>query len=99
MLRQLSGRQHVVITAVSVERADFASLFAETTKVTFRPLTGEEIEAYVSTGEPMDKAGGYAIQGGAEGFVHTIEGSWSNVVGLPLEALGPVLEKARNRTA
>jgi septum formation protein len=94
MLRQLSGRQHIVITGVSLERSDFASLFTETTKVTFRPLSGEEIEAYVATGEPMDKAGAYAIQGGAQGFVETIEGSWSNVVGLPLEALAPVLEKA-----
>ncbi|MFI5387346.1 MAG: Maf family protein [Fimbriimonadales bacterium] len=94
MLELLSGRRHVVITAVSVTTVDTASLIAETTKVTFRRLSNQEIESYVATGEPMDKAGAYAIQGGAKGFVESIEGSLSNVIGLPLEALSPILERA-----
>jgi septum formation protein len=94
MLTELSGKKHIVVTGVAVVMTDYARVIAETTTVTFRPLTREEIAAYVKTGEPMDKAGAYAIQGGAKGFVAKIEGSWSNVVGLPIESLKPVLEEA-----
>lgn len=87
MLSALSGREHVVITGVALAWPGGADSFAETTRVRFRDLSKSEIEAYAATGEPYDKAGGYAIQGGAAGFVGHVEGSHSNVVGLPLEAL------------
>jgi septum formation protein len=87
MLRSLSGGSHRVITAICLCWPGGEDLFSVATAVVFRPLSEEEIDAYVRTGEPMDKAGAYAIQGGASGFVEHIEGSWSNVVGLPLEAL------------
>jgi septum formation protein len=89
MLRMLSGRTHVVITAVILIRG--AGLPGETvnaqlarTGVEFASLSNDEIEWYAATGEPMDKAGGYAIQGLASRFVTRIEGSYSNVVGLPV---------------
>ncbi|AIE85215.1 Maf family protein [Fimbriimonas ginsengisoli] len=91
MLRRLSGRAHQVITGVSVVWAYGAVAFQATTEVEFRKLTDEEIHAYVATGEPMDKAGAYAIQGGAGRFVQAVEGSMSNVIGLPIEALEDVL--------
>jgi septum formation protein len=89
----LSGRTHVVITGVAVVGPGSSEEATDTTRVTFRRLTDQEIADYVATGEPMDKAGGYAIQGGAKGFVEKIDGSWSNVVGLPLEILKAMLEK------
>jgi septum formation protein len=86
MLRKLSGRVHRVITAVCLVRAPESVLAwrNETTSVTFRKLIKEEIEAYVASGEPFDKAGGYAIQGLASCFVPRIEGCYFNVVGLPI---------------
>ncbi len=85
MLRALGGRDHTVMTAVALGRAGVV-LEVETTRtrVWFRSLTAAEAEAYAATGEGADKAGGYAIQGIAGGFVTHIEGSYSNVVGLPL---------------
>jgi septum formation protein len=84
MLELLSGREHQVITGICL-RSDSAKIVdTVTTQVTFVPLTREEIEAYVASGEPMDKAGAYAIQGLASKFVDRIEGSYSNVVGLPV---------------
>jgi septum formation protein len=74
-----------------VASADGVRTASETTDVRFRELTDDEIRAYVATGEPMDKAGGYAIQGGAKGFVETVEGSLSNVIGLPVERLASML--------
>lgn len=91
MLRRLSGREHVVITGVCVASADGVRTASETTRVAFRRLSEEEIREYVATGEPMDKAGAYAIQGGAAGFVESVDGSVSNVVGLPLELLKGML--------
>lgn len=91
MLGLLSGRTHDVVTAVALARTLPAALGDETiqfyvsSQVRFRPLSGPEILEYVATGEPMDKAGGYAIQGGAAGFVESFSGSWSNIVGLPLD--------------
>jgi septum formation protein len=87
MLRQLSGQTHVVITGVATVLNGHLRSFSDTTHVSFRPLCEEEILRYVSSGEPMDKAGAYAIQGGAAGFVSAREGSLTNVIGLPLEAL------------
>ena len=87
MLERLSGRRHKVSTAVCVICGNAEMTGAFQTGVWFRDLTPEEISAYVATGEPMDKAGGYAIQGGAAGFVAKIEGSMDNVIGLPLDGL------------
>lgn len=87
MLRQLSGAEHEVITGLCVRCGPRESGDAVRTTVVFRELTDAEIEDYVATGEPMDKAGAYAIQGGAARFVSAIRGSHSNVVGLPMERL------------
>jgi septum formation protein len=86
MLRRLSGRTHQVITGFAVlDRMSGKSLSrAVSTDVTFKPLDDEEISAYVSTGCPLDKAGAHAIQGGAAYMVEKINGSYTNVVGLPL---------------
>lgn len=85
MLRSLSGATHEVWTGVTLIAGGDETVFSVRTRVTFRELSGDEIGAYVDGGEPMDKAGAYAIQGGAAGFVSTIDGSWTNVVGLPVE--------------
>ena len=86
MLRTLSGRTHRVITGVCLVRApeNVLACTHETTSVTFRDLTEDEIGTYVTSGEPFDKAGGYAIQGLASRFVTRIEGCYFNVVGLPI---------------
>lgn len=84
MLRRLSGRTHQVHTAVAARRGDTAAMRLATTEVTFRSLRDTEIEAYVSSGEPLDKAGAYGIQGVAAIFVTRLSGSYSGVVGLPL---------------
>ena len=91
MLRMLSGRWHDVITGVCVIAGARESGRAVRTGVKFRTLDKADIDAYVATGEPMDKAGSYAIQGGAAGFVEKVEGSYSNVVGLPVEELRALL--------
>ncbi len=83
MLRLLSGRTHEVITGVAVVTEKGMESALCRTDITFRPLGEEEIEAYIAGGEPMDKAGAYAIQGEGQKFVTVIRGSWSNVVGLP----------------
>ena len=84
MLKLLSGKTHQVSTGVCLRTANTNTLFSVSTDVTFRTISCDEIEAYVATGCPMDKAGAYAIQGGAAAFVRTIHGSYTNVVGLPL---------------
>jgi len=84
MLRRLSGRAHEVHTAVAARRGDTTALRLATTEVTFRSLRDVEIDTYVSTGEPLDKAGAYGIQGVAAVFVTRLSGSYSAVVGLPL---------------
>lgn len=96
MLRTLSDREHRVVTGYSVRWPGGKTTGSDTTRVRFRSLSDDEILAYVRTGEPMDKAGSYAIQGGAAPFVATTEGSISNVVGLPLEALEPILRKLQD---
>jgi len=94
MLRALSGRTHKVLTAVALIRLpDFEEVSAvETTSVSFARLTDEDIEGYVSSAEPFDKAGGYAIQGLASRFVNRVDGSYSNVVGLPMPRVRMLLQ-------
>ncbi len=84
MLRSLSNSTHEVITGVCMKSAERTVIFSVKTQVTFRTVAETEIVAYVATGEPMDKAGAYAIQGGAAHMIRRIEGSYTNVVGLPL---------------
>jgi septum formation protein len=84
MLRALSGREHEVITAVCLRRGASITVEAETTRVRFAKMSEAEIVAYADSGEPMDKAGAYGIQGLASRYVERIEGSYSNVVGLPV---------------
>lgn len=93
MLRALSGRTHDIVTGVCVMDAASGKYMVEAdrTGVCFRVISEEEIEAYVATGEPRDKAGAYAIQGGAGVFVARYEGSWTNGVGLPMELLDKML--------
>ncbi|MCE9558671.1 MAG: Maf family protein [Armatimonadetes bacterium] len=94
-LKELSGKEHQVITGVALRWPKGMQMFTETTHVTFRDLTSAEIEAYVASGEPMDKAGGYAIQGAARAFVSELCGSESNVIGLPLEHLEEALRDVK----
>lgn len=93
MLRMLSGRSHAVYTGVTVCRGDLVCTEHECTQVTFRALTAAEIEAYVDTGEPMDKAGSYGIQGLGCLLVEGIQGDYYNVMGLPVCRLGQMLHK------
>ena len=91
MLAALSGRDHQVFTGVTLCQGDRILTQAEETQVTFRPLTGQEIRQYVSTGEPMDKAGSYGIQGLGGLLVEGIRGDYHNVMGLPICHLGRML--------
>ena len=91
MLRLLSGRDHQVMTGVTVLRGDRASTFTEVTDLHFRTLSDREIARYVASGEPMDKAGAYGIQGGAALFCTGMTGDYYNVMGLPVCRLGQVL--------
>lgn len=94
MLSRLSGMTHRVCTGVCVVAPNGDRVeFVEETHVTFREIAGDEIEQYVATGEPMDKAGAYAIQGGAAKFVAGVDGDYDNVVGLPIGALRASLLK------
>ena len=94
MLSLLSGRSHTVITGMAV--IDAKTLEQKTalvkTTVRFKPISDEEINAYIATGDPMDKAGAYGIQGRAAAFIDGIEGCYSNVVGLPLSELMDILK-------
>ena len=92
MLRLLSGRTHLVITGVAVVTAEHTEVAAEVTAVKFLTLSEEEIAAYIATGEPLDKAGAYAIQGRAACWIPRIEGDYFNVVGLPLALVSTLLE-------
>lgn len=94
MLGLLSGRAHQVMTGCTVLGDDFAETFTEVTQMHFRPLSKTEIDRYVATGEPMDKAGAYGIQGGAALFCERMEGDYYNVMGLPVCRLGEILKKA-----
>lgn len=92
MLQRLSGREHRVLTGFCVigPRGDLVESVVAT-RVRFRDVAAHEIEAYLDSGEPFDKAGAYAIQGGAAAFVASIEGSYSNVVGLPQDEVAAAL--------
>ena len=91
MLSALSGREHLVCTGVTVCRGDRLETRPETTAVRFADLTEEDIRRYIATGEPMDKAGAYGIQGLAALFVTGIAGDYFNVMGLPLHLVGEML--------
>jgi septum formation protein len=92
MLRLLSGRTHRVLTGVALVTADGVQVAAEATGVRFLTLSDEEIAAYIATGEPMDKAGAYAIQGRAARWAARVEGCYFNVVGLPIALVTSLLE-------
>jgi septum formation protein len=91
MLRLLSGRTHRVITGVALVTEDTVDVAAEATSVQFLSMSEDEIAAYVASGEPMDKAGAYAIQGLAARWIPRIEGCYFNVVGLPLSLVSALL--------
>lgn len=91
MLRRLSGRTHEVLSAVVLVSPGFERQVLSVTQVTFAELDDAQIAAYVATGEPRGKAGGYAIQGGAERFVSRLDGSYSGVMGLPLHETDQLL--------
>lgn len=93
MLRLLSGREHQVMTGCTVLRGAQCETFTEVTTLHFRPLSDGEIAWYVASGEPMDKAGAYGIQGGAALFCPGIQGDYYNVMGLPVCRLGGVLRR------
>lgn len=95
MLRRLSGREHVVVTAVSLLRNGGPELATvEESRVRIAPLDEEEIDWYVATGEPRDKAGAYAVQGLGARFVESVDGSFSNVMGLPARSVYRLLRRA-----
>ncbi len=95
MLKLLSGRWHEVLTAVALVRAGAGQVVAdhEKTRVRFAELTGAEIDRYVTTGEPMDKAGAYAVQGVAALFIEEIQGDYFNIVGLPIRLVYKLIRK------
>lgn len=92
MLRLLSGREHQVMTGLTVLHLDRCISCTEVTDIHFRELTEQEIWEYIRTGEPMDKAGSYGIQGGAALFAQKINGDYYNVVGLPVCRLSQILK-------
>ena len=93
MLRLLSGRDHQVMTGMCVLRDGVATTCTEITDIHFRELSDREILAYIRTGEPMDKAGSYGIQGGAALFAEKMSGDYYNVMGLPVCRLGMLLRQ------
>ena len=95
MLRMLSGRTHRVITGVAVVTSKTAEVAAEVTGVQFLTLSDEEIAEYIATGEPMDKAGAYAIQGRAARWIPRVQGCYFNVVGLPIALVSTILESLK----
>jgi septum formation protein len=94
MLRKLSGRGHEVLTGVAIAVAGRCVSAVERTVVWVDPLSEEAIQGYVATGEPLDKAGAYAIQGRASRFIQKIDGSYANVVGLPVGVIDGLLAAA-----
>ncbi len=99
MLRRLAGRRHDVMTGISLRRGAYELGRVETTAVQVAPLTDADIAWYVASGEGRDKAGAYAIQGLASRFILRIEGSYSNVVGLPVAAVFELLRASRDSGA
>lgn len=96
MLRKLSGREHYVYTGICLLFAERPIVDAAATRVSFTKLTEDEISEYVQSGEPGDKAGAYAIQGRASKFIEAIEGSYPNVVGLPISLVYRHLKALQN---
>ena len=96
MLTLLSGRSHFVYTSVAIANGESVISATNKTTVTFRALKQDEIMAYISTGEPDDKAGSYAVQGLAAKFISRIDGSYSGVMGLPIFETAQLLEQLRN---
>ena len=94
MLARLSGKRHEVITGLAICADGKIFTAAEVTEVFFGEMTAEEIRDYVATGEPLDKSGSYALQGGATKFIEKIHGDWSNVVGLPVYRLRKLAQAA-----
>ena len=94
MLLRLSGRCHEVLSAVALTSVDGIAIRSSRSRVCFRKLNVEECEAYTATGEPLDKAGAYGIQGRAAAFVSDLRGSYSGVVGLPLYETAELLTQA-----
>jgi len=94
MMRRLAGRTHQVLTAVALRHHDGTDVEVSVSRVTLRRLGAAELERYVATGEPFDKAGGYAVQGLAAAFISRLEGSYSGVVGLPLYETSSLLVRA-----
>lgn len=97
MLRALSGQWHDVLTGVTLLRDDMILSDVDTTRVRFVEISDSELDWYVSTGEPMDKAGAYGIQGLASRFVERIEGNYANVVGLPVEMVYRMIKSVESR--
>lgn len=100
MLQSLAGRTHQVVTGLALAGPEASGTWriesaAVATRVTFRPLTLAEIDAYIATGEPEGKAGAYAIQGGAAAFVTQLDGPRDNVIGLPISALRRLIDRFR----
>jgi septum formation protein len=93
MLRRLAGRTHDVLTGIALVNGGVERTALSRSRVTFAPLSDDDIGRYWTSGEPADKAGGYAIQGRAAAFIARIEGSYSGVVGLPLFELGELLKQ------
>jgi nucleoside triphosphate pyrophosphatase len=99
LLALLSGREHRVLTAVAIRFESRWKMTVNETVVRFRSLSQADIDAYVESGEPMDKAGAYAIQGRAAAFVPELRGSYSGVMGLPLYETAQLIESFRAETA
>ena len=93
ILHLLSGRDHQVMTGMTMLRGDVCKTVTEITDIHFRALSDREIDAYIRTGEPMDKAGAYGIQGGAALFAERLQGDYYNVMGLPVCRLGQLLRE------
>jgi len=95
MLKKLSGKKHLVITGVALKCKEFCEVFAEISEVYFSKLTDEEINFYIDTDEPYDKAGSYAIQGYAACFIEKIKGDYLNIVGFPLRKTYSILKSKK----
>jgi septum formation protein len=95
MLRELAGRTHTVVTGVCLVWPGGMSAFTEASRVTFRGLSDAEIERYVATGSPMDKAGAYGLQDESQDFIEKVEGDVDNVIGLPVARLKEALQSVR----
>ena len=93
ILGELSGQTHTVITGVCIKWPKGFHAFTESSEVAFKQMSAEEIRAYIATGEPMDKAGAYGLQGGARPFISEVKGSVNNVIGLPTERLEEALRE------